>query len=401
MPAPPDLWRTPKPLVEMVNPVAWPAWDRFVSRHPGATVFHSAAWGRVLAETYGFTPTYLAKATDGEAVAGWPLTEIGGRFLRRGVSLPFTDSCPPLLEENPDPPAPCAEIGANGSRAPGPLETDAPFAAEPGSRESVDTLGSLDSRAVRADLLAAALALGRRRHWNSIELRDAPPWTDLAQVSVRYHGHTIDLSRGHKEALERCERSVQRAIRKAEGAGLRVVEARTETSVRDYFGLHCLTRKRHGLPPQPFEFFARIHRHLLEADRGSVILVLKDQTPIAGAMFLFWRNHALYKFGGSDEAFQSLRPNNLVFKEAIARFAARGCSILDLGRTSIDNSGLRRFKLGWGSVERLVSYVRYDLRRARVVPVSDRSHGLHTALFRRLPRRLALWIGRIGYRYGG
>ena len=46
--------------------------------------------------------------------------------------------------------------------------------------------------------------------------------------------------------------------------------------------------------------------------------------------------------------FQNLRPNNLVMWEGIKSLMQRGADTLHLGRTSMENEGLRRFKLSRG-----------------------------------------------------
>lgn len=381
-------------MVEVVNPLTNPAWDRWVSGHPGAGVFHSSAWARVLVESYRFTPHYLVETREGQPVAGWPMMQVGGKVrARRGVSLPFTDSCPPLMESDGSSATASKEtVTQAGSVAANVVRPAVPATATVAQRD-----GDLDAKSAAQPLLAAALAHGRQHRWRSIELREATVWSGIEPASVSFFGHAIDLRQGASEALERCESPVKRAIRKSQASGLRLVEGRDEAAIRAYYRLHCLTRRRHGLPPQPIDFFVRIQRHLLANDHGTVLLVLKDQTPVAGAVFLQWNGQALYKFGASDEAHQALRPNNLLFAEAIRICAARGCAWLDLGRTSRDNEGLRRFKLGWGSVERIVPYLRYDLSSRRVIDTPDRADGWHTRVFRRLPRPMASLVGRFVY----
>jgi hypothetical protein len=382
-------------LVEVVNPLTCPAWDRFVASQPAAAIFHSTAWARLLVESYRFTPAYLVQHNDGQPVAAWPLMQLGGRLLpRRGVSLPFTDSCPPLI----------APLAGSTNHAPGsnqPLARPAQETAghanlrHPNGSTGVD----LDATAQNDPFLAAALAMARQRGWRSIELREADAWMRGQPSSVEFYGHTIDLAQGDAAAFQACDPAVRRSVRKAQASNLRIVEGHDPAALQSYFRLHCLTRRRHGLPPQPFSFFARLQKHLLASGLGSILLALKDQTPVAGAVFLFWGPHALYKFGASDERFQGLRPNNLVFREALRICRERGCSVLDLGRTSLSNEGLRRFKLGWGSRERVIRYLRYHLGSRKVVPTPDRASGWHASLFRHLPRPAASLIGKLAYRF--
>jgi hypothetical protein len=65
------------------------------------TAFHTAEWAQVLHETYGHRPLYLAIGEPGRISALLPLMEVASPFTgRRGVSLPFTDSCS-VLEVSP------------------------------------------------------------------------------------------------------------------------------------------------------------------------------------------------------------------------------------------------------------------------------------------------------------
>ncbi|MCZ7636146.1 MAG: GNAT family N-acetyltransferase [Verrucomicrobia bacterium] len=195
----------------------------------------------------------------------------------------------------------------------------------------------------------------------------------------------------------RLDSAVRRAIRKAERAGLEVRREQSREAVEIYYDLHCRTRKKHGLPPQPISFFHNLHRHLIERDLGEIFLAYHQGRPVAGAVFLRSFRQALYKFGASDEANLELRANNLVLWTAIRHYAERGFQTLDLGRTSLDQSGLRRYKLGWGATETTIAYVNYDLRHDQFLVGRDRSTGWHTALFRRLPIPVLRWLGACLY----
>ena len=47
-------------LLQPVNPLDHPDWDARLTRRPDFSFFHGAAWTKVLVETYGFTPVWLA-----------------------------------------------------------------------------------------------------------------------------------------------------------------------------------------------------------------------------------------------------------------------------------------------------------------------------------------------------
>ena len=76
---------------KLVDPLCDSAWDRLVLSHSESNVFHSAAWAKVLCETYGHKPFYLSFSEGGELVALIPLMEVRSAITGcRGVCLPFS-----------------------------------------------------------------------------------------------------------------------------------------------------------------------------------------------------------------------------------------------------------------------------------------------------------------------
>src|SRR5450432_354029 len=90
--------------VRFVDPLAGPDWDQLVLSHPDVNFFHSAAWARVLAKSYGHKPLYLHLSCRGESLAFVPIMEVKSYFTgRRGVCLPFSDFCSALLFNDCEP----------------------------------------------------------------------------------------------------------------------------------------------------------------------------------------------------------------------------------------------------------------------------------------------------------
>jgi lipid II:glycine glycyltransferase (peptidoglycan interpeptide bridge formation enzyme) len=190
---------------------------------------------------------------------------------------------------------------------------------------------------------------------------------------------------------------VRRGIRKAEAAGLTVAFDDSLEAIRLYFSLHCGTRRRHGVPPQPLRFFENIARYVFAAGQGFVVVARAAEKPVAAAVFLHWRDQAIYKFGASDYQYQHLRPNNLVMWAAIKKYASEGFRQLDLGRTSLANEGLQRFKSGFGAREQRIDYYRYDLRHNQFLEATDRAESWLNRVFRCLPPRLFRLTGTLLY----
>ncbi len=263
--------------------------------------------------------------------------------------------------------------------------------------DECQTLGF--SETFRAPLVAEALRLGRNRGWKYLELRGGENLFNGAAPSIGFYGHRLKLSPDTGLLFERFESSVRRALRKSEKNGVRVGFSQTLQATAEYYDLHCQTRKAHGLPPQPFNFFRRIHEHILASDLGVIVTARQEDRPVASAIFFHHGRTAIYKFGASIKAALDLRANNSVMWEAMKWLAARGVENLNLGRTSVRNEGLRRYKLGWGTEEYPINYYRYDLRADAVVPLKDESAGWYNTLFRALPVPLARRAGKILYRH--
>ncbi len=133
--------------------------------------------------------------------------------------------------------------------------------------------------------------------------------------------------------------------------------------MEEFYRLHCATRQRHGVPPQPRSFFRQIEKQLLRENLGFLALARLHDRPVAPLLFLQWGPLAIFKFGASDRAWQALRPNHLVMWTGIRHLLETGAAVLDFGRTNVGQKGLRRFKLSWGAHEENLSYLRLSPTR--------------------------------------
>lgn len=333
-----------------------PQWDQSVATLAGAGPFHGTAWTRVLRDAYGYRPCFFVEREHHRLKSVLPLIEVDSWFGgRRGVSLPFADAVAPLVPDE----------------------------------ESFQRL------------YASALAWGRERKWRYLELRGGRAWFPQAPASTTFHRHIVPLENGEDAQFAACDDATRRAVRKAERAQLAVTFSQDLASVTSYYALHCVTRRRHGVPPQPFGFFARIHEHLIARGSGTVALARLGEQVVAGAIFLQAGKTALFKFGADDGSHRELRPGNLVLWRAIQHFRRAGAEVLDLGRTSLAQEGLRRYKLGWGSNEQRLEYFRHGFGHGEFLEVPDEAAGWHTRIFRLLPPPLFRLAGRVLYPHLG
>jgi lipid II:glycine glycyltransferase (peptidoglycan interpeptide bridge formation enzyme) len=138
---------------------------------------------------------------------------------------------------------------------------------------------------------------------------------------------------------------------------------------------------------------------VIASGNGFIVEATHMGRPIASNVFFTFGKQALYKYGASDYTHQELRANNLVMWTAIQWLVCRGCDTLHLGRTSLANEGLRRFKRGWGAVEYRLPYHKYDFKLGQYTTEKDQAQGWHTNLFRHMPISLARILGFLLYRH--
>jgi hypothetical protein len=341
-------------VVQHVNPLDDPKWNETIARFSDASFFHSAAWARVLRDAYGYRPTYfVAKDDHGAITCVVPLMEVNSWLTgRRGLSLPFTDEC-------------------------------APLGSDPESLHR--TLDAVSARAIE-------------RRWKYWELRGGVAELKTP-ASLAFHGHRLTLSADPARLFAGCSSAARWAIRKAQQTQLKITFENDLEATKDFHALVCKTRKRQGLPPQPWHFFAAIHRHVFASGQGCVVLARLGGVPVAGAVFVHFGRAAIFKFGASDAAFNQLCPNNLVMWRAIEWHARAGFSSLDFGRTSLGHEGLRHFKLGWGVAERRIEYARFDCRASAFVTTRDHASGWHTRFFKILPSAFGRLLGAAAYKH--
>ena len=341
--------------MDILNPLSYPGWNEFLLNTPGASFFHSSAWARVLAGSYGYRPLYFTKINKGRLKDLLPLMEVDS-FLtgKRGVSLPFTDYCEILTD------------------------------------------GALQNQNVMHTLIDC----GGRRGWKSVELRGGNGLSHDMPSSV-YYGHSLSLSPDEEAVFSTFRDSTRRNIKKAVMEGVAATIDTSLNAVREFYQLNCLTRREHGLPPQPYRFFQKIHEHVLSRGLGMVVLASHGGKTVAGAMYFHFGDMAIYKYGASDRKYQHLRANNLVMWEAIRWYCRNGYRNLCFGRTDPENKGLLQFKRGWGTRERTIRYYRYDLVQKTFVQDNSRLKGFQKKVFQVFPVPMLRLIGELLFKHIG
>ena len=342
--------------MQIIDPTQFPDWDSFLLRNNNQSFFHTSAWASVLKETYRYKPLYFAQIERDELKMLIPFMEINSILTgKRGVSLPFSDLCKPFS-------------------------------------------GGKD---ILQETTSHVKDFGDRAGWRYAEWRDEDYFSDAVRPYKIHYTHDINLSRPETELFSSLRDSNRRSIRKAIKEGVSIKISNALDAVKSFYRLNCITRKRHGLPPQPYSFFSNIFKHIIQKGDGFVISAFHSGHILAASVFFHFGSVAVYKYGASDMKHQYLRPNNLIMWEAMKWFKSRGTVSLNLGRTELDNPGLLKYKRLWGAGEGFVKYYRYDFNKHIFIQSRPNTIRYVNKLFSRIPTGVLRFIGSISYKHMG
>jgi CelD/BcsL family acetyltransferase involved in cellulose biosynthesis len=336
-------------------PLSDPRWAAFLDSSPRAGIFHHPAWSQLLAECYGYRPFIAALPTaDGTLAAATPLMEINSPITgRRWVSLPFSDYCWPLHT----------------------------------------------GESVPRELAEGMLTLATNNKISSLELRGVYPTLPTLNTSSRYVIHEIDLTPGEQWVWKRTHEMHRRNIKIAQENDVKIALGETTEHLADFYHLHLLTRHRQGVPIQPWKFFKDLKRLLLDQEHGFLLLAYRNGQCLAGAVFLYWKEILTYKYGASRDDSLKYRPNNLVMWTAIQKGCEGGFARFDMGRTDLENTGLRTFKSRWGARETPLVYT-HLIDRANHAEEGRLMSYMHTVL-QKSPTWFCQLTGELLYKHFG
>lgn len=284
---------------------------------------------------------------------------------KKGVSLPFTDYCEPIIDGNIS----------------------------------------------FFDIFNQLIDLGKNWDWKRIELRGGQKFLSDTSFSPSsfpfcspapayfFYLHTVDLTKGERELNLGLRESTRRNIKKAQNSGVTVEFSKAWRAMESFCRLNSLTRKRHGLPPQPKKFFKNFFEDVIAMGEGIIALASYRGKVIAANIFILFGKKAIYKYGASDLNFQNLRANNLLMWESIKWLLENQYESLSLGRTELKNQGLRQFKNGWGAEESSISYYSYDLKKGDFIPPNHDLANWQKWIFSKLPIPILNYFGSLLYRH--
>jgi CelD/BcsL family acetyltransferase involved in cellulose biosynthesis len=320
-------------------------WSDFVTADPQATIFHHPAWIELLAKCYGFRPFVLVTYDQsGNLSAGLPFVAVKSVLTgSRWVSLPYSDYCNPLHSDT----------------------------------------SSLER------LTDSLIQLAQDRKTPRLSVRWALPARPAIAPYSHHVLHRLTLDANTKQQGQRLDGMHRQNIRAARKNGVRIEQGASLEHIHQFYRLQLETRHRKGLPAQPWRFFRLLKELVFDRGLGFVLLAYRGEERLAGLVCLHWQQSLMCKYAASREETLELRPNNLLFWTAISWGGEHGCTVLDMGRSDLENTGLREFKSRWGAVEQPLVY------SAIAAPVPEKRDGRMMQTLNTVIHHSPVWMSRL------
>ncbi len=249
-----------------------------------------------------------------------------------------------------------------------------------------------DSDAVADALIDRAVELAADLRVRYLELRHTEP-REHAQLTQRLTTKVhmrLDLPGDVETLWRRLDAKVRNQVRKAQKLGLQVAWGRQEL-LPEFYNVFARNMRDLGTPV----FGKKLFRAILDQfpDAAELCVVRLERKAVAAALVLHGWGVSEVPSASSLRAFNSTNANMLLYWRLLERATARGQSVFDLGRSTVDGSTFR-FKKQWGALPTAACWqyhvCRGDIRAAR--PDNPR-YGLMIRLWRRLPLALTRWLG--------
>lgn len=343
--------------IKIVNPTEFDNWNTEILKLNNYSFFHSSEWAFVLTKTYKYKTLYFCLFKDNILSSVVPAMEIKSKLSgMRLVSLPFSDFCEPLFS-------------------------------------------SIDESKILKEYVFNYCESNKLRF---VEFRTSetrfPFETEQFRTDLR---HILNLTTGENELKKNLSENTKRNIKSALREGITIREENSKEAIKSFYRLQCITRKKHGLPPQPESFFHNIYKYILSQNKGTILFSYLGEIPVSSLMFFTFGEKVLYKFGASVNDNLPKGANHLLMWEAIKKYSQLEYKEFDFGRTESNHEGLRRFKLGFGADERIIYTTRFNLKTKSFITPESNTTGIHNKVFAKLPITFLKFIGNTFYKYMG
>lgn len=341
-----------------IDPCREPAWNLFIERHPFGLMYHLAEWKNLIENCFGHMKGhyFVLKETE-EIKAALPVFEVKSWiFGDRLVSIPYATLCDPLVS------------GRNEYEL----------------------------------LLGAVKDLSRNLKSTYIEIRalNSSGFIDQQKAGSSFKCHYLNLETDRRTIEQNFHHSLRQKLRKVGRSNLKMRTGENESDLQEFYRLNIMTRRRLGLPPQPFKFF-RVLWKIFYPGKIRMLIAEHQNKAIAAVILFIFKDRVSAEFTATDWNYIKMNPVHFLYWEIIKWAQASGYKIFDLGRTDVGNEGLMSFKNSWGM--QMVDIPQYFYPDGKKTPIIEGSsiHKIAENIFRKSPDFAAKILGNICYAHLG
>jgi len=325
-----------------------PTWRAARSRFSGVGFFHCELWIEALRAAYSMKLEVATLHRDGDLRAAGVFARKRGLRSTRLVALPFSDFGEPLASDDQS----------------------------------------------RADLMRALIASNPTA---SIEVRGAMGTERWRNVDC-FAQWTLDLRRPFDEINAGFSRTVRSGIKRALKDDVQIDCGSDASYVARFFDLQLITRRRQGVPPQPFKLFSSVHEKFSRGGDLEIWLATLNGRDQAGLVLLRAGDQLCYKWAARIEDGHP-GANHLLVARMIEAHAGKAATI-DFGRCDVRNQGLLRSKADLGCLARPLPYAFFPTAPRQISSeVLSGPAKVLSSLWKRLPLPATRVLGEILYRY--
>lgn len=280
--------------------------ERVLATAANATVFHTAAWNRLLVEQFGLRDVTLLATVDDEPVGLYTYYPLSNHLCRSSL------------------------VNLQSAYG-GPLAT-------------------LDDPRIVAELLGEG---ERLQPFHAFQVW-TPPGLDLTPFREMGYGiqelqtPVLSLAGGEDGVWSKLHRNKRRAIAKATQRGV-TIEAGDRAAVDEYYGLVSETLGQAGIEVLPKAFYERLLKCLGPLGNARLFLARFEGSTVAGAIILYHGDTAYGWDMGWRRQHANLGANDLLNWEAMRLACRDGYRQYDLLRLDADQlPGIAQWKSGFG-----------------------------------------------------
>jgi len=288
-------------------------WNHYVSNHPLATPYHSAAWQMACQNAYNmqYAGIMAVRGDDNSVVGLLPAVELKSWVLgKRLCALPYCDAGFPIA----------------------------------------------DSESITEHLLSYLHGMNSAAKF--FEVRDC--FNDIASDESTLEGKKVQmrfpLPESSDTLLKSFKSKLRSQIKKADKNGLISKEGNSLQLIRDFYTVYSQNMHDLGSPVHSISWFESVVRSYAEA--CFICVVYFEQTPVGAGVVLKNGEKASIPWASTLRKFNKLAPNMKLYWRVLAHCADNGIREFDFGRSTF-NEGTYKFKKQWGAQPYLLNWYCY------------------------------------------